>query len=66
MKLHELIKSMERFNDSGFMNRSEFCRYMGYKDPHSIDKYLQDVPKINGRYSCIDLAERLWQDYGYQ
>lgn len=63
MKRSELIKQMESFSGSGFMNRAEFSRYMGYKDPHSIDRYLFDMPRINGKYSCIDLADRLMQEY---
>lgn len=42
--------------------RKKLAEYLGYKDPHSVDRFLHGLEKIAGtRYYTADVYERLVQ-----
>lgn len=54
------IETALRTQTSGeFINRAEVTRALGYKDPHSVDKYLKGLGRIGNRYLISDVAERI-------
>lgn len=44
-----------------FVNRAEVMRALGYKDPHSVDKYLKGLSNIGKRYLISEVAERIME-----
>ena len=56
MTKQELIRDMKTFSGGGFITRQQLMVYMGYKDPHKVDRYLRDVQAINKRYFIPDVA----------
>ena len=61
MTKSELVQSMRQFVGGGsFIRRYQLADYMGRKDPHSIDKYLRKLNRIDGDlYFLQDVAEVL-------
>ena len=54
MKRSDLIADMRRFvGGGGFITRKSLADYLGYKDPHCVDKYLIGLDKVGGRYFFI-------------
>ena len=56
MTKQELIKDMKAFSGSGFMTRQQLCKYMGYADPHKVDRYLRCLTSVTKRYFIPDIA----------
>lgn len=59
MTKQELVRDMKTFSGGGFMTRQQLMVYMGYKDPHKVDKYLREIPSINKRYFIPDVAANM-------
>lgn len=53
------LQTIQLIHKSAFIKRSELAEVMGYKDPHMVDKYLKDLPKIGSKYSILDVAESI-------
>lgn len=56
MERRELIYAMEKFAGASFLTRSELAKFLGYKDPHSVDKYIRGLPRLENRYFVNDIA----------
>lgn len=59
MTKSELIKDMKAFTNAGFITRKQLSDYMGKKDPHYVDKYLDGLEKVGRNYFIPDVAESL-------
>lgn len=47
-----------------FTTRKAVAAALGYKNPASVAKYLEGLPKVNGtRYWSEDVIERILGDY---
>ena len=55
----DIEKALRSQTSSDFVNRAEVTRALGYKDPHSVDKYLKGLGRIGNRYLISDVAERI-------
>ena len=55
----DIETSLRKQSSSDFVNRSEVAKALGYKDPHSVDKYLRGLPRIGNRYFVGDVAGRI-------
>lgn len=42
-----------------FITRMQLAEYMGYRDPHSVDKFLSGLERIAKLYFIPDVVERL-------
>ena len=50
----ELITDMKRScGDSGFITRTQLKCYFGNSCPKSVDKYLQGLDRIDGKYYFV-------------
>lgn len=62
MNKHDIILDLRRFTGgASFIRRKDLARYLGRADPHSIDKYIKPLTKIDGLYFINDVAEQLLQ-----
>lgn len=62
MNKRELEADMRRFvgNDGGFITISGIANYIGVKSHHSVDKYVNGLERINGKYYFIpDVADQM-------
>lgn len=60
MERKDLIYRMEKAAGAGFITRPQLAAFMGLKDPHSVDRYLKGVPKINRKlYFIPDVATNI-------
>lgn len=57
----ELVNEMKKFcGGSSFITRKKFAKFMGKKDPHSVDKYLYGLECADGiDYFIPDVADAL-------
>ena len=55
----ELVKGMQAFTGGGFINRDELKKFLGYKDSHSIAKFLCGLERVGNRYFIPDVAEQI-------
>ena len=55
----DIETSLRKQSSSDFVNRSEVAKALGYKDPHSVDKFLRGLPRIGNRYFVGDVAGRI-------
>ena len=42
-----------------FITRMQLAEYMGYRDPHCVDKYLNGIEQVGKRYFIPDVASVL-------
>lgn len=59
MKKTELIEDMKKYVGAGYVTREELRRYMGYQDPHQVDRYLKGLERIGKKYFIPDVVEVL-------
>ena len=62
MNKRELEADMRRFvgNNGGFITISGIANYIGVKSHHSVDKYVNGLERINGKYYFIpDVADSM-------
>lgn len=60
MDKQSLIRDMRSYCNSGFITRQKLAEYMGLKNPRHVDKYLNELERVNGKYYFIpDVATRL-------
>ena len=60
MNAKKIETDIKQFVGGGFITRQQLARYMGRRDPHSVDRYLVDLERVNGKYYFIpDVAETL-------
>ena len=58
----QIAKDMKaHMGGAGFINRKALAGYLGYKDPHAVDKYLHGLKSLGKQYFIEDVAERLAQ-----
>ena len=56
----EMIKQLESFSGGVFITRKKLTAALGRKDPHSVDKYLKDLPRVDKElYFIPDVADAL-------
>ena len=56
----EMISRLESFSGGAFITRKKLAQSMGRKDPHSVDKFLRDLPKVDKElYFIPDVADAL-------
>lgn len=64
MNKSDLAKSMRQFVQAEFVTRGELAKFLGYKDPHNVDRYIRDLQRVAGtRYYIPEVAESIMQDY---
>ena len=56
MEKQEMIRYMKAEIKSLFITRQELADVMGYKDPHSVDRYLYGLEKADKRYFIPDVV----------
>lgn len=56
MDKQEMIRYMKAKNNSLFITRQELAEIMGYKNPHSVDRYLRGLERIDRRYFIPDVV----------
>lgn len=54
-----ILKAINTTHKEGFITRKELADAMGYKDPHSVDKYLKGLNKIGRKYFVQEVVERI-------
>lgn len=60
MTKNELVKDMQKFAGCSFMTRGMLTKYMGYKDNHTVGRYLYGLPAVDGKlYFVGDIADVL-------
>lgn len=67
MNKRELEADMRRFvgNDGGFITISGIANYLGVRSHHSVDKYVNGLDRLNGKYYFIpDVAESMLRTGG--
>ena len=57
----DVEKALRNQTTGDFVSRQEVARALGYKDPHSVDKYLKDLKGIGKRYLIKEVAERIME-----
>lgn len=56
----ELVKQLESYSGGLFITRKKLAQCMGRKDPHSVDRYLRDLPRVDkDLYFIPDVADAL-------
>lgn len=58
----DIEKALRSQTSGDFVNRNEVAKALGYKDPHSADKFLKGLGRIGNRYYIGDVAERIMED----
>lgn len=63
MTRKDLISDMKQtVGGSGFITISGIAKYIGVRSHHSVDKYVDGLERINGKYYFIpDVADRMVQ-----
>ena len=59
MNKTELTKAMQNHTGSSFITRLELMKFMGYKNPSSVDRYLHSLERVDKRYFIPDVAGKL-------
>lgn len=61
MKRSDLISDMKQYvGGGGFITRQGLANYLGIKDPHSIDRHLNGLERVNRKYYFIpDVVDAL-------
>lgn len=56
----EVVKRLESFSGGVFITRKKLAEVLGRKNPHSVDKYLRDLPRVDKElYFIPDVADAL-------
>lgn len=56
----ELVKRMESFSGGIFIKRKTLAECMGRSDPHSVDKFLKGLPRVDSDlYFIPDVADAI-------
>ena len=55
----DIEKALRNQTSGDFVTRAEVARAFGYKDAHSVDKWLKGLPKIGKKYLISEVAERI-------
>lgn len=66
MNKRELINDMKRAAGGSFVTRSWLAKYMNHPDPHSVDRFIHNLPRINQRYFIDDIAEQIISQSTYK
>lgn len=62
MERRELITELKDFTGASFITRQQLAKFMGYKNPHGVDKYLYGLEsKGRGKYFVCDVATSILQ-----
>lgn len=59
MNKQEMIKSFQRETGSLFITRKQLAKVMGYKDAHSVDRYLAGLEKVERKYFIPEVIEEI-------
>ena len=67
MNRKEQIAEMKQsVGGKSYIKRQELADHMGYKNPHSIDKYLSGLERIGTYYFIPDVVDSIRKDIGYR
>lgn len=66
MNKRELINDMKRAAGGSFVTRAWLAKYMNHPDPHSVDRFLHDLPRVNRRYFIDDIAGKIYEQAQYR
>lgn len=55
----ELVRALEKYSGGFFIERKQLAEFMGYSDPHSVDKYLFGLKRNGRRYFIKDVANQI-------
>ena len=58
----DIERALRSQTSGDFVSRAEVARALGYKDPHSVDRYLKDLTSIGKRYLIREVAEKLMEE----
>lgn len=58
----DIERALRNQTSGDFVNRKEVAMALGYKDPHSVDKYLKGLVRVGNRYLIRDVAERVMEE----
>lgn len=57
-----LVKNLRMQSGSmGMITRKQLCEFLGYKDRHSVDRYLAGAMKIGAGYAIEDVADKIME-----
>lgn len=58
----QLVKNLRlQSGSSGTITRTQLMAFLGYKDRHSVERYLFGVMRIGAGYSIEDIADRIME-----
>lgn len=66
MEKKQLVTDMTRSAGGSFVTRQWLADYMNLKDPKSVDRYLQGLPRLNKRYFVGDIADAMLSQCAYR
>ena len=55
------LQMSEFVGGSAAINRKELAAFLGYRDPKSVDRYLDPLRKIGNRYLIEDVTEEIFR-----
>lgn len=55
----DIEQALRNQTTGDFINRQEVANALGYKDPHSVDKFIRGLGRIGNRYLIKEVAERI-------
>lgn len=58
----DIEKALRSQTSGDFVNRQEVARALGYKDAHSVDRFLKGLPNIGRRYLIREVAEKIMEE----
>lgn len=54
MDRRELINDMKTYVGGSFFTRQKLSEYMGIQNPKNVDKYLQGLERVNGKFYFVN------------
>ena len=55
----DIERALRSQTTGDFVSRNEIAKAMGYRDPHSVDKFIKGLGRIGNRYLIREVAERI-------
>ena len=55
------LQMREFVGGANHINRKELAAFMGYRDPKSVDRYLDPLRKTGNRYLIEDVTEEIFR-----
>ena len=58
----DIERALRSQTTGDFVTRAEVSKALGYRDAHSVDKYLRGLGRIGNRYYIKEVAERIMEE----